>query len=203
MRVEVRVTPVTTLEDYATIPVAFEVRSILDVRAAGSGLAGFILTERRLAAPYLKDYDSIDGEHPTQWPKRFDLSNWLWFAAWAEGQRVGGAVVAFRTTSLAEEEGCEDLAVLWDIRVSPEARGQGVGSALFRAAEARARTEGSRQLKVETQNINVAACRFYAQQGCVLRAVNEKAYAEFPDEVQLLWYKDLVCVSPSEWRGES
>jgi ribosomal protein S18 acetylase RimI-like enzyme len=94
-------------------------------------------------------------------------------------------------------EGREDLAILWDIRVSPEVRGQGIGSALFRAAEVRAGAEGCRQLKVETQNINVAACRFYARRGCVLRAANQMAYAEFPDEVQLLWYKDLSHNLPS------
>jgi hypothetical protein len=48
-----------------------------------------------------------------------------------------------------------------------------------------------RKLKVETQNINVPACRFYASQGCVLAAVNRMAYREPQDEIQLLWYKDL------------
>jgi hypothetical protein len=46
-------------------------------------------------------------------------------------------------------------------------------------------------MTIETQNINVVACRFYARQGCALRTVNHMAYAEFPNEVQLLWYKDL------------
>jgi len=62
---------------------------------------------------------------------------------------------------------------------------------MFKAAEAWSMAKGCRQLKVETQNINVPACRFYAKQGCVLRAIHPHAYPEFPDEVQLLWYKDL------------
>ena len=33
MRIEVREEPITTLEDYASIPIAFEVGSILDVMA--------------------------------------------------------------------------------------------------------------------------------------------------------------------------
>jgi ribosomal protein S18 acetylase RimI-like enzyme len=197
MLVEVREDPITTLEEYASIPIAFEISSILDVRATGSGLAEFLLTEQQLDVPYIKDYDSINGEQPSQWAKRFDLSNWVLFSAWANGLRVGGAVVAFSTPGLTMLEGRENLAVLWDIRVSPEARRQGVGSALFRAVEARARAEGSQQLKVETQNINVAACRFYARQGCVLKSVNHKAYAELPDEIQLLWYKDLSHNPPS------
>jgi GNAT superfamily N-acetyltransferase len=66
-----------------------------------------------------------------------------------------------------------------------------VGAALFRAAEPWAVATGCRLLKVETQNVNVAARRFYARQGCVLRAVHPGAYPEFPREIQLLWSKDL------------
>ena len=197
MKVEVREESVTTLEEYANIPIAFEVTSILDVGATGNVVGEFVLTERPLAAPYIKDYDSINGEKPTQWGRRFDLSNWGLFAAWAGGCRVGGAVVAFSTPGVTMLEGRKDLAILWDIRVSPEARGEGVGSALFRAAEAWAIAKGCRQLKVETQNINVGACRFYERQGCVLRAVNPMAYRELPDEVQLLWYKDVSHELPS------
>ena len=49
-----------------------------------------------------------------------------------------------------------------------------------------------RQLRVETQNINVAACRFYAQRGCILQGVHRGIYQEVPDEIQLLWHKDLT-----------
>jgi hypothetical protein len=54
-----------------------------------------------------------------------------------------------------------------------------------------ARARGCLHLKVETQNINMAACRFYEQEGCVLRTVQRGAYPELPEEVQLLWFKDL------------
>lgn len=191
MKVEVAADPAAALREYAGVPIAFEVRSVLDVAEQGAGPAGFLLTERRLAAPYVKDYDAIPGEHPVGWAERFDVSRWGVFAAWAERRRVGGAVVAFRTPGLDMLEGRDDLAVLWDIRVAPEARGQAVGSALFRAAEAWARARGCRQLKVETQNVNVAACRFYARQGCVLAAAHRDAYPGLPDEIQLLWYKYL------------
>src|SRR5262245_46306494 len=40
-----------------------------------------------------------------------------------------------------------DIAVLWDIRVAAEARGQGVGTTLFRAVEKRAVAQGRRKLK--------------------------------------------------------
>ena len=104
---------------------------------------------------------------------------------------MGGAVVAFDTPGLIMLEGRRDLAVLWDIRVDPDHQRRGVGTALFGAAETWSRTRGCRQLKIETQNVNVPACRFYLGQGCVLGGINRFAYREFPEEVQLLWYKDL------------
>lgn len=191
MIVEVSEEPITALEEYAGIPIAFEVDSVLDVKEPVNSPGEFLLTEHSLGVPYVKDYDAIEGEQPSQWARRFDVSNWGLFAARVEGRRVGGAVVAFNTPELVMLEGHRDLAVLWDIRVSPETRGQGVGSALFRAAEVWARARGCRQLKVETQNINVRACRFYARQGCVLSAAHRSAYPELPDEIQLLWYKVL------------
>ena len=39
--------------------------------------------------------------------------------------------------------------------------------------------------------MNVAACRFYASLGCELGAINRFAYPSLPDEVQLLWYREL------------
>jgi GNAT superfamily N-acetyltransferase len=191
MIVKVNEEPISALEEYADVPIAFEVSSVLDIAEKGDRHGEFVLTERNLAAPYVKDYDAIEGEHPTRWARRFDVSKWGLFTACMEGQRVGGAVVAYDTPGLDMLEGRGDLAVLWDIRVSPSARGKGVGFELFRAAEAWARGRESRRLKVETQNINVAACRFYARQGCVLTSVRRFAYPELPDEIQMLWYKDL------------
>lgn len=178
--------------ELARIPISFEVESVFDVSAPGGGLGGLILSERRLDAPYVKDYDTAEGERPAQWGVRFDVSNWGLIGAHSNGARVGGAVVAFNTRGVNMLEGRRDLAVLWNIRVAPEARGQGVGFALFRAVEAWAAARGCRQLKIETQNINVPACRFYARQGCVLGAINRFTYQEFPDEAQLLWYKTLT-----------
>jgi GNAT superfamily N-acetyltransferase len=191
MRVEVSKENVTDLEDYARIRMSFEVRQVLDVAVLENGLGGFSLSERKLEAPYLKDYDEI--ENPLQWQFSFDMSNWGFFVARSEGSRVGGAVVAFDTPGMAMLEDRKDLAVLWDIRVAAEARGKGVGALLFSAAEEWAGERACQRLKVETQNINVPACRFYAKQGCVLGAIHRFAYPNFPNETQLLWYKDLAC----------
>lgn len=182
---------ITAAAELARVPIAFNVESVFDVSPLDGGLGGLTLSERRVETPYVKDYDTMEGEHPTQWASRFDVTNWGLIGARSDGARVGGAVIAFNTAGINMLEGRRDLAVLWDIRVAPEVRARGVGSALFQAAEAWAAARGCRQLKIETQNINVPACRFYARQGCVLGAINRFAYRELPDEVQLLWYKTL------------
>ena len=183
--------PMTALPEYARVPVILPVDRVLDVTTRDDGPGGFALSERRLEVPYEKDYDAIAGEGPLQWAGRFDLSKWALFTARIASRIVGGATVAFDTPGLTMLEGRRDLAVLWDIRVSPDARRQGVGSALFERAEAWAQLHGCRQLKVETQNINLRACRFYARHQCQLRAIGRAAYPELPEEIQLLWYKDL------------
>lgn len=190
MTIEIREEPLAEMAEYARVPIAFEVRRVLDVAVIDGGMGGFALSERALDTPYVKDYDALDGG-PAHWAERFDVSNWGLLMARLDGRLVGGAAVAFDTPGLTMLEGRRDLAVLWDLRVAPEARGQGVGAALFPAAEAWATARGCRQMKVETQNVNVPACRFYARQGCVLGAIHRFAYPELPHEVQLLWHRDL------------
>jgi ribosomal protein S18 acetylase RimI-like enzyme len=190
MEIEVREEPIAALAEFAKVPVAFEVRSVFDVAVSDDG-AHVDLTERPLASPYVKDYDAI-GDGPGQWGNRFDLSKWGVIAARSRGRVLGGAVIAFHTPDVMMLEGRDDLAVLWDIRVAPEARGRGIGSALFRAAEKWAMEKRCSELKIETQNVNVPACRFYRRQGCVIRSVRRSAYPDLPDEIQLLWYKELL-----------
>lgn len=180
MHIEVTEEPLT--DDYQSVPIAFEVHCVLDVAPDGN-----VLSERPLDVPYVKDY----GDGPAQWAEAFDVTNWGSIAARCDGRRVGGAVVAFDTPGVTMLEGRGDLAVLWDIRILPEVRGKGVGFALFRAVERWAIARGCRQLKIETQNINVPACRFYERQGCVLGGIHRFAYPELPEEIQLLWYKAL------------
>jgi GNAT superfamily N-acetyltransferase len=191
MTIELAEEPMTALADYARVPIVFTVDRVFDVTARVDDPGGFVFSERRLEVPYEKDYDATDGEGPLQWARRFDLSNWALFTARVATRRVGGATVAFDTPGLTMLKGRRDLAVLWDIRVAPDARRQGVGSALFERVEAWAQRHGCRQLMIETQNTNVQACRFYERQGCQLRAIDRAAYPQLPEEIQLLWYKDL------------
>ena len=180
MEIELVEVPISALTTHASISIAFEVDRILEIETRGHE---FVLSERQLEISYTKDYDSIPGEGPASWPKRFDVSNWGLIEARVDDRTVGGAVIASDTG---------DQAVLWDIRVVPELRRQGIGAGLFRAAETWAIKRGCRRLTVETQNINAGACRFYARQGFTLREINRLAYPELPGEIQMTWYKDYL-----------
>jgi ribosomal protein S18 acetylase RimI-like enzyme len=179
------------LPAYAGVSIAFTVESRLRVELLHDGLDGVRLTEERVDPPYVKDYDQIDGAGPESWPTRFDVSNWGVIAAFDGPRRVGGAVIAWRNPELKVLGGSDDVAALWDIRVDPELRRTGYGSRIFERAAAWARDRKCRALVVETQNINVPACRFYARHGCRLSALDHHAYASLPDEVQLIWRLDL------------
>ena len=198
MPVELRISeePIDRLDKHATISIAFQVERILSVSAPASGLGGIRLSEATVERPWLKDYDALKGEGPTRWPRRFDTSNWGLIAAHDGPKRVGGAVIAFSTTGVDMLEGRADTAVLWDLRVSPEHRSSGIGSALFRAVETWSSRRACRILKVETQNVNLPACRFYARMGCTLASIDTRAYDELPDETQLIWSKDLPPTTP-------
>lgn len=189
--VDIREETPSSLVEYASVPIAFEVRERFAVQAPAAGLGGLRLSIEPVPVPYVKDYDALPENHPTSWAAVFDLAPWGILSAWRNGARVGGAVVAWRTPSLEVLDGRADLAFLWDLRVIPELRGKGIGSRLFRAAEAWALSHGARWLKVETQNVNVPACRFYARRGCALGALDRFAYSNLPDEVQMMWYKPL------------
>jgi GNAT superfamily N-acetyltransferase len=176
------------LEGYAAVPIAFDVREVMRVIAQPAGR--FRLDPAPVVNPWTKDYDALD-DGPRAWPDRFDVSRWAFFAARIGDERVGAAAVIYRAPDVDMLRGRDDVAVLWDIRVVPAARGRGVGGALLNAVEAWARTRGARTLEVETQNINAPACRFYARHGFELFAVDPDAYPDLPDETQLVWQKTL------------
>ena len=191
MTIETAAVSSRVVAEYDAIPSVFEVRSILTARRSDGGHDRYVLSERIVASPYVKDYDAVS-ERPREWPERFDTSSWEVFLARVGTRAVAGAAVAVRTRGLDLLEGRDDLALLWDIRVAPDVRRHGVGRALFQAAEQWALTQDCCELKIETQDVNVAACRFYAAMGCELRTVRKRAYTVCPGEAQYLWYKRLL-----------
>jgi ribosomal protein S18 acetylase RimI-like enzyme len=181
--------PPTCLLDYARVPSAFDVTGRLD---ASSGEIAPI------AKPFVKNYDAHRGHHPTEWPQRFDVSRWCFAAAFMGDRRVGGAVVVPDVADVEPDLAAPDAALLWDIRVMPDARRLGVARALLAFAESRARAAGRARMLVETQDINVPACRLYAAAGYVLVRVEPHAYPSLPDETRLIWQKQLSPGKPEQ-----
>ena len=189
MTAEIIEESISVLPQYENIPIAFRVLSRFRIEPSEHGLGGWNLMEEEVE-PYIKDYDAIKGESPSEWPKRWDISNWGVLSAFVDKRRIGGVVIAWKTEGLNMLMFREDSCVIWDLRVHPDLRRSGIGNELFARAVDWARGRGCSQLMVETQDINVPACRFYARQGCELAAVDRQAYKDL-DEVQLIWQKAI------------
>jgi RimJ/RimL family protein N-acetyltransferase/GNAT superfamily N-acetyltransferase len=166
---DVRLETPPALDEYASVPIAFEVSEVLDAKDLAGTPSLRKVTVRREATPYVKDYPPVD------------LTRCSTFAATQDSRRVGGAAVERR----------DDLVVLWDIRVEPNTRHRGVGTALLEAVEKWAVNNDVSWLEVETQNINVPAYTFYLKNGFTVTDVRAAAYSELPDEVLILLHKRL------------
>jgi len=82
-----------------------------------------------------------------------------------------------------------DLAHVVDMRVPAHHARKGVGKALWKAAEDWALRRGAVEIRVETQDVNVPACRFYQAMGSELRSARDDVYGPDCDEWQLIWAK--------------
>jgi ribosomal protein S18 acetylase RimI-like enzyme len=90
-------------------------------------------------------------------------------------------------------DGRSDIAVLWDIRVHPDYRSQGLGKWLIDKSKELARKRNCKYLKIETQNNNTKACKFYHAMGAKLDGIRKNVYTgDEANEIQFLWYLDLT-----------
>jgi ribosomal protein S18 acetylase RimI-like enzyme len=102
--------------------------------------------------------------------------------AWVEGQiaelggvtlvaEQAGAVTGFLSYTFEEDPGTfvrpdyRRHALIWDISVAEEARGQGIGQALLSAAEKAARAAGIAEIRLYVLEANVRARRIYEEAG--------------------------------------
>lgn len=81
-------------------------------------------------------------------------------------------------------------ALIEDIAVSKDYRKNGVGKALLHKATEWALENNLIGLMLETQDMNVSACRFYAKNHFVIGAVDTMLYSNFPtaNEIAIFWY---------------
>ena len=179
---------------YASIPIVFEVETVFQVEPINDGLGGFALIETRVSKPYTKNYDAYEDGGPERWLKRFNVANWGFFLIKDKDTAIGGAAIVHNSPDVQMLDSRDDLAVLWDIRIHPDFRRRKVGTMLFNHAVSWARQRNCRQLKIETQNVNVPACKFYNKLGCHLGVVHRYGYQNCPEvagEVMLIWYYDI------------
>ena len=132
MDIELLPANLKTLTELSIIPISFEVNTIFRVELVKGGLGGVRLREVPVSHPYVKDYDARDGEGPTRWLSRFDTNNWVVLLARQKGTAIGGGALVINSPGIDMLRRRQDLAVLWDLRVRPEFRGQ--GTELFRRA---------------------------------------------------------------------
>lgn len=183
---------------YSQVSTQYEVRSLLQCQPIGGGMGGIALVETVVGTPYTKQFAADD--LPAIWARDFDLSRWGIFLAENLGSPVGCATVAPPSPKLVGVERRVDAAFLFDIRVSPNARRQGVGKALLERCVQWARNAGFRFLVIETQNANVPACRLYASCGAELIEIRRLGYAhcaEVAKEAMLIWQIQLRALRHS------
>ncbi len=179
------------LRNREEIPMTVYVTSEYLVEKINNGLGGLLFKEVNVP-PYTNDF----GKYAvmSEFEKNFDVSNWKFFMAFDGDKSVGAATLACKTPEVRMLDGREDLCVLWDVRVAEEYKHKGIGQKLFDICVEWAKSQGYNQMKIECQNNNVPACKFYHKQGAVLSAINEYAYYddnESKNEIQFIWYLDL------------
>jgi Acetyltransferases len=81
-------------------------------------------------------------------------------------------------------------AFIEDIAVAESGRGKGIGSALIEKAIEWAKQKELYGLMLETQDVNLLACRFYRKTGFEIGAVDTMLYSNFDckDEKAIFWY---------------
>jgi ribosomal protein S18 acetylase RimI-like enzyme len=188
---DITVRPLTA-DDIANLPQirpTYRSPSILAVERSGEGVeVGWRLVERTLPEPFDKgpvyDFSAHEQEEIRERLSRPEDTY----------QRVaehGGRLVALLE---AEIHYWNNTVWLWNLMIDLAYRRQGLGRRLWRRAVDFAREAEVRAIMLETQNTNVAACRFYARMGCHLVGLNEAYYTNdgTASEVALFWLYPLL-----------
>lgn len=175
------------LDAHLLIPIRFSGTSRLSLEALRRGELLKVPVP-----PFEKDYDALGEEPLSRRLADLDPKCWALLTAFEGEEALGGAVVICRSPEFDLRKGPGARATLQDLRVLPAHRGRGIGAMLFEAAAGWARNEGCTELLIETQDNNVAACRFYAAMGCEVADVQEHAYLPVLDEARILWRKPLI-----------
>ncbi len=95
--------------------------------------------------------------------------------------------------SIRTRRSWNEMAFVEDLAVDRAYRGQGLGTSLMDAAAAWAKESGLFGIYLETQDLNLLACRFYLKYGFRLGGIDRMLYAAGPsaEETALFFYLPL------------
>lgn len=134
--------------------------------------------KRLPVAPYTKTYNAIGDEEREEWADK----EIAFFVAMLDATPIG---------RLSVTPNWNGYGMLDHFGVDKAHRSGGTGQALLADARAWAQDTGLPGLALETQNNNLAACRFYERQGFELGGIDHFFYRGLdPDtrEIALFWY---------------
>jgi len=175
MAIEIRELDYNNIGDVGECDGSFDVDAELRLMAV-DGVIGYEIVP---VPPYCKRYHHGD-EH--------DLLAYIGnsprggFLAYLDGRIAGWMLVSVNWNN---------YAVVEDIEVDRSCRRSGVGRALIERGREWAMSRGLPGLMLETQNNNIAACRFYERCGFILGGFDRYLYrGESPGttEVAMFWY---------------
>ncbi|HSL28270.1 MAG TPA: GNAT family N-acetyltransferase [Anaerolineales bacterium] len=161
--------------DFGACHMSFMVDSRLVVFAEEGNIR---YTVRDVTPPYIKNY----GPRRTDYAEYGKADDRMIFLAYVNDEIAGEVRI---TTSWNK------YGLLDDFVVDPKFRRQGVGRALIQRCIEWAKEKSLPGLTLETQDINVPACRLYERCGFQLRGFDTHLYkALHPDttEIALYWY---------------
>ncbi|WP_336771940.1 GNAT family N-acetyltransferase [Paenibacillus sp. MMO-58] len=134
-------------------------------------------TEESFSEPYLKQYenDEIDDSYMKDPDKAV-------FFYYADHQCIG---------RIKLRSNWNGFALVEDIGVSASKRTQGIGTRLLEKAVEWAKQRNQIGLMLETQDVNLSACRFYARNNFTIGGVDTMLYSKFSaaHEKAVFWYR--------------
>ncbi len=139
---------------------AYGTDRIYEVRVEGFS---FALVERDLPVRFYKKYATADIA------ENFRTADYAVGAFDEESARLAGFLTA-------QYEAWNKSVHLSGIFVAPDAQNRGVGTLLLDAAVLYARTTRGNRLRLETQNVNYPAIRFYLRRGFTLAGIDVSFY---------------------------
>ncbi len=163
---------------------AYQSESILVVEHYGAGItSGWRLVEQKLPVPFDKGslYDFGETEQEAT-RERLQRSDDTYLRVAKLNRRLIGLLEM-------EIRGWNNTVELVNLRVDLDFRREGLGRRLWHLGLAYARQAGVRAMMIETQNTNLAACKFYERMGCQLVGLNEAFYTNdgAATEIALFW----------------